>query len=96
MRRWSQSTSSLVEVPPGHRAIRLKWVFKLKRNEEGVVVKHKMRLVAKGYIQKQGINFEEVFAPLARLESVRLMLAIAGYFSWEVHHMDIKAAFLNE
>ena len=82
-------------MSPGHRAIGLKWVFKLKRNEEGEVVKHKAHLVAKGYVQKQGVDFEEVFAPVARLESVRLLLAIAAYHSWEVHHMDVKSAFLN-
>ena len=58
-------------------------------------MKHKARLVAKGYIQKQGVDFEEVFAPVARLESVRLLLAIAAHCSWEVHHMDVKSAFLN-
>ena len=48
-----------------------------------------------GYIQKQGVDFEEVFAPVARLESVRLLLAITAHCSWEVHHMDVKSAFLN-
>jgi len=51
--------------------------------------------VAKGYVQRQGVDFEEVFAPVARLESVRLMLAIAAHWSWPVHHMDVKSAFLN-
>ena len=88
-------TWSLQELPAGHRAIGLKWVFKLKRNEEGQVVKHKARLVAKGYVQKEGVDFSEVFAPVARLESVRLLLVIAGHHSWEVHHMDVKSAFLN-
>ena len=82
-------------MPPGHRAIGLKWVFKLKRNEKGEVVKHKARLVAKGYVQNQGVDFKEVFAPVARLESVRLLLAIAAHCSWEVHHMDVKSSFLN-
>ena len=59
-------------------------------------MKHKARLVAKGYVQKQGVDFEEVFAPVARLESVRFLLAIAAHYSWEVHHMDVKSAFLNE
>ena len=58
-------------------------------------MKHKARLVAKGYVQKQGVDFEKVFAPVARLESVRLLLAIAAHYSWEVHHMDVKSAFLN-
>ena len=82
-------------MPPGHRAIGLKWVFKLKRNEEGEVVKHKARLVVKDFVKKQGVAFEELFAPMARLEPVRLLLAIAAHHSWEVHHMDLKSAFLN-
>jgi hypothetical protein len=88
-------TWTLEVLPQGHKAIGLKWVYKLKRNEEGEMVKHKARLVAKGYVERQGVNFEEVFAPVARLESVRLLLAIAGHFSCQVHHMDIKSAFLN-
>ena len=68
-------------MSPGHRAIGLKWVFKLKRNEEGEVVKHKARLVAKSYVQKQGVDFEEVFALVARLEFVRLLLAITAHHS---------------
>jgi hypothetical protein len=62
----------------GHTAIGLKWVFKVKRDAGGNVVKHKARLVAKGYAQRQGVDYEEVFAPVARLETVRLMLALAA------------------
>jgi hypothetical protein len=83
------------DLPRGHNAIGLKWVYKLKRNEEGEVVKYKARLVAKGYVPRQGVDFEEVFAPVARLELVRLLLTIAGHFSWQVHHMDVNSAFLN-
>jgi len=82
-------------LPKGHKAIGLKWVFKVKRDPEGNIVKHKARLVAKGYAQRQGVDFEEVFAPVARLETVRLMLALAAQGGWEVHHMDVKSAFLN-
>ena len=89
-------TWSLEDMSPGHRAIGLKWFFKLKHNEEGEVMKHKTQLVAKGYVQKQWVDFEEVFAAVARLESVHLLLAIAAHHSWEVHHMDVKSAFLNE
>jgi hypothetical protein len=59
------------------------------------VLKHKARLVAKGYIQRPGIDFDEVFAPAAWLDSVRLLLAVAMQKKWEVHHMDMKMAFLN-
>ena len=74
-------TWSLEDMPPGHRAIGLKWVIKLKRNEKEEVVKHKACLVAKGYVQKQGVDFEEVFASVARLESVRFLLAIEAHYS---------------
>lgn len=87
---WSPSS-----LPKGHRAIGLKWVFKVKRDPAGAVVKHKARLVAKGYSQRQGVDFDEVFAPVARLETVRLLLALAAHGKWEVHHMDVKSAFLN-
>jgi hypothetical protein len=89
------ATWELVELPMGHRAIGLKWVYKVKRDEHGNIVRHKARLVAKGYVQRAGIDYDEVFAPVARLESVHLMLAVAAHQGWEVHHMDVKSAFLN-
>jgi hypothetical protein len=70
-------------------------VFKVKRDPAGNIVKHKARLVAKGYAQRQGVDFDEVFAPVARLETVRLMLAVAAHQKWMVHHMDVRSAFLN-
>jgi hypothetical protein len=69
-------TWSLTELPTGRRAIGLKWVFKVKKNQLGVV-RHKARLVVKGYAQQQGIDYEEVFAPVARLEAIMLLLALA-------------------
>jgi hypothetical protein len=91
----SNGTWELVDAPPGVRPIGLKWVFKTKRDATGIVTKHKARLVAKGYVQRQGIDFDEVFAPVARLESVWLLLALAASEGWAVHHMDVKSAFLN-
>jgi hypothetical protein len=88
-------TWKLCDLPRGHRPIGLKWVYKLKKNPSGEVVKHKARLVAKGYVQRQGIDFEEVFAPVARLESIHLLIAMAAQFSWKIHQMDVKSAFLN-
>jgi hypothetical protein len=81
--------------PPGHRAIGLKWIFKVKRDEHGNIVKHKARLVVKGYAQRREIDYDEVFAPVAQLDSVQLLIALAAHRGWEVHHMDVKLAFLN-
>jgi hypothetical protein len=88
-------TWSLVDLPLGRRAIRLKWVFKVKRVEHGAVAKHKARLVVKGYAQRHDIDYDEVFAPVAWLDSLRLLIALAAHEGWEVHHMDVKSAFLN-
>lgn len=88
-------TWDLMDLPKGCRAIGVKWIFKLKKNDKGHVLKHKARLVAKGYNQVQGVDFEDVFAPVARLETVRLLFAIAAQFGWIIHQMDFKSAFLN-
>lgn len=88
-------TWELITLPKGHKAIDLKWVFKLKTDQHGEITKHKARLVAKGYAQRQGIDYEEVFAPVTRLKTVRLILALAAKNDWEVHHLDVKSAFLN-
>lgn len=88
-------TWKLVELPVGQKVIGLKWIFKLKKDAAGNVTKHKARLVAKGYAQEYGVDYQEVFAPVTRLETVRLLLALAAKYSWEVHHMDVKTAFLN-
>jgi hypothetical protein len=88
-------TWELADLPAGHKAIGLKWIYKLKRNAEGEIVKHKARLVAKGYVQEQGIDYEEVFAPVAILDTVKLILALAANRGWKVHHLDVKTAFLN-
>jgi len=74
----ASGTWELVDAPPRVRPIGLKWVYKTKKDASGVITKYKARLVAKGYVQQQGIDFEEVFAPVARLESVRLLLAHAA------------------
>jgi len=88
-------TWKLSKLPTGHKAIGLKWVFKLKRNADGEIVKHKARLVAKGYVQKHGVDYDEVFAPVARIDTVKLILALAANRGWKVHHLDVKTAFLN-
>ena len=67
----------------------------MKRNSDGTINKHKSRLVAKGYIQRHGIDYEEVFAPVARIETVRFIIALAASNNWQVHHLDVKTAFLH-
>jgi hypothetical protein len=89
------NTWSLTDLPKGHKQIGLKWVFKLKYDEHGEILKYKDQLVARGFVQKQGIDFEEVFTPGARMESVRVILCLVAHYSWTVHHMDVKSAFLN-
>lgn len=88
-------TWNLLDLRPGRRPIRLKWVYKLKRDPNGNVIKHKARLVAKGYVQKHIIDYDEVIAPIARLETVRILLALLGKNRWKVHHLDVKSTFLN-
>jgi hypothetical protein len=88
-------TWELVPLPDGHRPITLKWVFKLKKDELGTVIKHKARLLARGFVQQERIDYDDAFAPVARMESVRVLLALAAQEGWQVHHMDAKSAFLN-
>ena len=88
-------TWCLVKAPPGIKPIGVKWVFRSKKDQTGAVVKHKARLVAKGYSQKFGIDYEEIFAPVARFDSIRILIAIAAQLDWNLHHLDVKSAFLN-
>ncbi|GJU65167.1 putative ribonuclease H-like domain-containing protein [Tanacetum coccineum] len=84
----------LVDLPFGKKAIGTKWVFRNKRDERSIVVKNKARLVAQGHRQEEGIDYDEVFAPVARIEAIRLFLAFASYMGFLVYQMDVKSAFL--
>jgi hypothetical protein len=84
-----------VPLPEGKIPIGTKWVFRNKKDEDGVVVRNKARLVAKGYCQEEGIDYEETFAPVARLEAIRIFLAFAAHRGFKVYQMDVKSAFLN-
>jgi hypothetical protein len=88
-------TWELADLPHDHSVITLKWVFNLKRDEAGAIIKHKARLVAHGFVQREGIGFDDSFAPVARMESVRLLFALAAQEGCHVHHMDVMSAFLN-
>ncbi|GKB44552.1 integrase, catalytic region, zinc finger, CCHC-type containing protein [Tanacetum coccineum] len=85
----------LVPCPDNILIIPLKWIFKIKLDEYGDVLKNKARLVAKGYRQEAGIDFEESFAPVARLEAIRLFIAHAASMNMVIFQMDVKTAFLN-
>ncbi|GJZ48510.1 retrovirus-related pol polyprotein from transposon TNT 1-94 [Tanacetum coccineum] len=85
----------LVPPPDKVMVITLKWIYKVKLDELGGILKNKARLVARGYRQELGIDFEESFAPVARLEAVRIFLTFAAHMNMIVHQMDVKTAFLN-
>jgi hypothetical protein len=80
---------------PKQNVVGTKWVFHNKQDEHGVVTRNKARLVAKGYAQVTGLDFEETFAPVARLESIRILLAYVAHHSFKLFQMDVKNAFLN-
>lgn len=86
---------TLVDLPQGVKPIGLKWIFKIKRNSDGSINKYKARLVAKGYVQQYGVDYDEVFAPVARIETIRLLISLAASHGWEIHHLDVKTAFLH-
>jgi hypothetical protein len=85
---------SLVRCPK-QNVVGTKWVFRNKQDEHGVVTRNKARLVAKGYAQVIGLDFEETFAPVASLESIRILLAYAAHHSFRMFQVDVKSAFLN-
>ncbi|GKC04229.1 putative ribonuclease H-like domain-containing protein [Tanacetum coccineum] len=82
------------EEPKKKRAIGTKWVFKSKKDERGIVIRNKARLVAQGYTQEEGIDYDEVFAPVVRIEAIRLFLAYASFKDFMVYQIDVKSAFL--
>ncbi|WVZ63073.1 LOW QUALITY PROTEIN: hypothetical protein U9M48_012738 [Paspalum notatum var. saurae] len=86
---------ALVEPPPNCRPIGTKWVLKNKQGEDGMVVRNKARLVAQSFCQKEGIDYEETFAPVARLEAIRILLAFAASKGFKMQQIDVKSAFLN-
>jgi hypothetical protein len=88
-------TWTLSPVPAGRSAISTKWIFKTKYNADGSICKHKARLVVRGFTQKEGIDFTECYAPVARHTSLRVLLSIAASDDMELHQCDIETAFLN-
>lgn len=91
----ANNTWELVDLPQGRKAIGSKWVYKTKRDANGNVLRHKARLVAQEFTRKFGIDYDEVFAPVARGETFRMLLSVAGSRKYYVKQYDIKSAFLN-
>ena len=85
----------LVPAPRDRSIVGTKWVLKNKMDENGVIIRNKARLVAKGYSQQEGIDYEETFAPVARLEAIRIFLDFVAHSNFRVYQMDVKSAFLN-
>ena len=85
----------LVPRPKGVNVIGTKWIFKNKFDEHGTVIINKSRLVAQGYTQVERVDFDETFVPVAGLESIRILLAIASHLNFKLYQMDVKSAFLN-
>ncbi|GKC68978.1 putative ribonuclease H-like domain-containing protein, partial [Tanacetum coccineum] len=84
----------LVDLNKGKKAIGTKWIFRNKKDERGILTRNKARLVAQKYTQEEGIDYDEVFAPVARIEAIRLFLAYASFMGFMVYQMDVKSAFL--
>ena len=88
-------TYELVELPKGKRALRNKWVYKLKLGDGGNPPRYKAKIVVKGFQQKKGVDFDEIFAPVVKMTSIRMVLSIAASMNLEVEQLDVKTAFLH-
>ena len=91
---WKNDTYKLIELPKGRKELKHKWVFNLK-NDDKKLLKYKARLVVKGFGQKQGINFDEIFSPIMKMCSIRVILGLAASMNLELEQLDVKIAFLH-
>ncbi|GJW91307.1 retrovirus-related pol polyprotein from transposon TNT 1-94 [Tanacetum coccineum] len=91
-----QKVWTLVDLPKCKRAIRTKWVYRNKKDERGIVVRNKARLVTQGYTQEEGTDYDEDFAPIARIKAIKLFLAYASFMGFIVYQIDVKSAFLYD
>ena len=85
----------VVPKPQDRSVVGSRWIYKIKNVANGNIEKFKAKFVAKGYAQKEGIDYEETFAPVARYTSIRSVISLAAQMGWKIHQMDIKTAFLN-
>ncbi|GKB17311.1 retrotransposon protein, putative, ty1-copia subclass [Tanacetum coccineum] len=85
----------LVDLPPNGKTVGSKWLFKKKTDIDGNVHTYKARLVAKGFTQTYGVDYEETFSPVADIRAIRILIAIAAFYDYEIWQMDVKTAFLN-
>ena len=88
-------TWELTDLPHGAKCIGVKWIFKTKLNERGEVSKYKARLVAKGYAQEHEVDYTEVYAPVARMDTIRTIISTAAQKGWDIFQLDVKSAFLH-
>ena len=86
---------TLVPRPEGEHIIGTKWIFRNKIDEEGNVIHSKARLMAQGYSQMEGVDYDETFAPIAHMESIKILLALACHLKFKLYQMDVKTTFLN-
>ena len=91
----SNHTWESADLPPGNNPLGSKWIFKRKMKPDGTIDKYKARLVVKGYIQKEGLDYFDTYSPITRITSIRMSITLATVHDLKIHQMDIKTTFLN-